>query len=75
MTTQRTRPQRQTAPAPEPPAPRGLVFRCIVVAMLFIVMTFCFFALRTIVSIRQDIHMVCLNTLPEKASVAEGMCP
>ncbi len=74
MTTQRTRPERQAAATPETSS-RGLLFRCIVVAMLFITITFCFFTLKTIVMIRQDIHMVCLNTLPEKASVTEGMCP
>ena len=51
------------------------MFRCVVIAMLFITMTFCFFALHAIVQIRDDIHAVCLNTLPEKASVTEGMCP
>lgn len=75
MTThqRRTRPEWHAAATPEPP--RGLLFRFGVIGCLLVLVIFAFFLVKTVYQIRVDIHMVCLNTLPEKASVAEGMCP
>lgn len=69
----RTRTQPQAAATPEPH--RGLLFRFTVIGCLLVLVIFMFFLVKTAYEIRVDIHMVCLNTLPEKAAVTEGMCP